>query len=389
MPDTPAQEHLLSQIDFEIGRLDTESAQHGATPWVLSGALGAALWLLSSELVAHELDLNRVLSFALAGATVWDLLAAIFGQDVDADDTWTAPGRFRFSDAYLDLRPTILFWIARHALLSWSAFHLAARVGNSYLILPGIAYATAAFFFGLAFVLAHLRIILGESASRRTRGGSYLTGAAFVCLLVVLAWHAVAAAHPSTNLNLYELRTAGLLLVIAAVLEKLCKSRRVHFLRTLLGLRRDLVLGRISHEQGLRTYDSVVAGLTVSEQYSADVENVIERQLQVASVLEILAHDARKLIPAEPVSDEVLGELIDRRNSACEQFHDAATQMTSLWKRLTSVARWAPASELEPLFASVDEGHRLLDEKLDQADAAIEAYAPGRIRNRDGEQADL
>jgi len=138
-------------LDFEIARVEARQSQQGWTPWALSAALAATLWLWLEEI--STLSQNELL--ASAGITagfvfLWHILCKI-GDLVGYENRSEQAARFQISNKLLaGSRPMLVFSLIKFTL---AGYWLIRGLHHESSIITILTWVTVVVYVGTHFLI--------------------------------------------------------------------------------------------------------------------------------------------------------------------------------------------------------------------------------------------
>jgi hypothetical protein len=268
-PDLSSAIHLL---DSEINDIQNEEQRNGWNQWVLLGAIGGLLWLLTGELEKANTDWTSVVKIVLAGLLLIDTtkwVAFLLYSDLN-------PGsevRFRWSHHHFGTNRLLAILELLRAILIMLLAFSSSLFDWKFLIPISVSYITLSFL--LIIVLIGSFAPLFAVTNRRNRW-TYVFVATLL-LPLVLAIPSLLPMIPPLNQNhVSEFRIGGLIAGISFLLPMMIRTTGTSLVVPLLKeLRRKLIAGRISAPNAVYEAEVISGGMQVADALKDDFLNML------------------------------------------------------------------------------------------------------------------
>lgn len=270
----PTKTEVLETLDWEIRTARDEGTAIGTSTWSLALALGAVLWLLSSQASYSWPELPALVHLFIGFSLVYDLLDTLYhtaGPTVPKEE----PERVRSAAETLDpMRRRVVFETIRRLTvvgLVLSGLDTFMSTAMSWTMLVWYGVFTVIFLLVLLMEFLVRLFSVGPTPNKRAsakweRVGRLLSPTVWILPLVVagLFWVPIFKDRQTFRGTDY---TSAALIVLATFLVRLLldsiqRSAKVPFL---IPLRRDLAFGIIGPEEAARRARLALSGLTVDE----------------------------------------------------------------------------------------------------------------------------
>ncbi len=343
-------EKLERLIDFEIGRIDQKNKDRGWTNWALYAAFCTLIWLILDLASKKELDLK-------VGALLWALLvlsydalrnsaAAISGL------AGTGSKRPRFVISNSALGPTRIR-LVMHILKFTGICALA------FLFLPALGEMRSYIFYGYlgALLMAYLVLLIvsfsglpmpkGPSSSSKNSNIIGLAVTAASATAAVVFWSAISFPYISDPVTAWK--SAALFFALTEVTEWIISHQTVSpFLRTLVSLKRDLLLENLSEEKIKSSLEVALHGMKIGDIMAPIVDKFLQNQEQFLQQLRMSADQERRILKiiedsAEGLTEEAK-EMISTRMAALmvhvEACEPLLAEASALIDKISTKVRW-------------------------------------------------
>ena len=277
---TPSEDALIKAIDQEIDEARNARAQTGYSPWVLLALIAGALSTIF-QLVAPGLQVQ--LTFEIVAILVSSLLfigwvnIAIMGFGQRAHARPIIPPSYKAAA----FRTSLLVSTISLALI---VAVICGAVSSHSFLSPLFGTLLTSFFLSV--------LILRASCYRKPiRKGRIRADPFGVFLALGVLSYAIALSMSGTAFlslmlaNPLETKIAAMMVVVVTALTLLSATDRADS-SALLGLRRNLLLGRIGPFEARIQYSAIVEGLTDEEYLFPAVKEVIEANAEIRRICE-------------------------------------------------------------------------------------------------------
>lgn len=325
-------ELLVELINQEINRLDNYSTRSGINPWILLAALAAIVWIIFPELYNFS---ESYLALALPFLTLYvfyDFITIIitilnhgnFGSSSNID-------RFQYTNINIGgSRHRILFELVKVAVVIILVSSLSNIYNQSGLYILYIPYIFIALILTILFILSFFKIPIIFEGSKSKIAGILFELVVLLSLAIgtsFLVW--ISINNPP---NMISWKISGSLLVISILVGFLSNYSRLNnpLLNSLINLRRDIILNKISLESAIKQADIIFSGLSISHLLQNDVDKLIEKQREISSIYHAIANEYEAT-----------------KNAALNNPDDKCTLCSSLTRSVNSYAKDAKSLILD------------------------------------------
>jgi hypothetical protein len=264
----------LKTIDWEIQTAGDEGSAIGTSTWSIALALGAVLWLLSSQASYSWPELPALVHLVIGFSLIYDLLDTLYftaGPTVPKEE----PERVKSAVETLDpMRRRVVFETIRRLTvvgLVLSGLDSFMSKAMSRIVLAWYGVFTSIFLFALLLEFLVRLLAAGPTPKRRTsvrleRVGRLLSPIGWILPLVVAGLFWVPIFKEKQTFSGTDYRSAALIVLatflVRLLLDSLQRSAKLPFL---IPLRRDLAFGIVGPEEAARRARLALSGLTVDE----------------------------------------------------------------------------------------------------------------------------
>jgi hypothetical protein len=370
--DSEAVDRLVELLEFEVDRIVAEESRPGWTAWALVGSLASALWLLASELESSVVNLQNVLFLFLTFSLAYDCIVRWLPSLIWWQGSPETTPRFRPSHIVLAQgRGATLLEIGRSIALVVIAAEIRPYVSTPYVVAVYVVYVAVILLGLVGFCMSFLEIPVLPASGRvgwvARAMLAFLVGTGLLALLGLLGVFWRQAILPTVP----EYRVGGLLLVIMSLLLVLAQRRpQTPVLRTLIGTRRNLVLGRISLDSARRQTEIALMGLTTADVLQHRVEELLAHLQHLDTHTEAMSKELQGARIAVGKDDDdaeisevqwalilaVLQSGAKHLNSISEAMQRLSSATTGLTSRASAYTKIYPeaAREIQPLLEKVN-----------------------------------
>ena len=374
---TNPSQRLAELLDFEIQRIQAESARPGWSRWALLGALATSAWLALGEVESGQVDLPKALLVALVVHLLYDVL--VWGSHVlTASQGATQRSRIRFRSTsffFSQDRVYIVANFARYAALLGIAL-VNPLVSAGWLTLA--VYAVPSFVMVclvLLLVLSFVQLPIPEPPA--TRPIAWVAINVTGCAVIAIAFGHLSRVLFATlsPADIPSVRV-GVLIVVIGILACLLARERIQpaLLTTLIDVRREFGLDELDYATARRQTDLALKGMTVSDIFQERAKRILEYLREISKACERAISQTKAMVsllgskkPSEYGEDEktiaeaTFTSVEASLDSAKKTLLKSSEETDALVKQVRRVGLFAPhASEdlngfLDDLGASIAE----------------------------------
>lgn len=292
--NTSSPELLVELLNEEINRLDSFPTRSGINPWILLAAFAAIIWMIFPKVYDYSANyLDLILPFLLL-YVFHDLITYLINT-LKPNDT-NGPGKTgRFQLTNINIggdRHSILLELIKVGIIITMISYIS-NIYKSYGIkLLYIPYSMIALFLPLMFVLSFFEFPLSLKSGSKNKIATILIILIFILCLSVGSWFLIEIGIQNKP-SMISWQISGSFLVISIIIGLLAKSNRESspLLNSLIDLRRDIILNKISFESALNQTDIVFSGLSISHLLQDEVEKILVLQRQISKLLHTIANE--------------------------------------------------------------------------------------------------
>lgn len=264
-PDLTSAIHLL---DTEIQDIQTDEQRGGWNQWVILGAIGGLVWLLTGEIQTGLIDGRNLVRMLLTTLLLIDS-ATWFSLLLADESKPTSELRFRWSHSqFRSTRILPIFTFVRSLAILLLAF--SSGLFQWHFLAPlSISYLTTALLMILLFIGSFTPLFAVTSV--RNKWSYVFMGLAFVPMLIALAVLLPSLPFPTGN-HISEYRIAWLIsgtsFLVGLLLRVNTRSETVPLLKE---LRRKLIAGRIDPSNAIHEANIIAGGMQVADALKEDL----------------------------------------------------------------------------------------------------------------------
>lgn len=285
---------LVQLINEEINRVDNHSIRSGTNPWILLAAFAAIIWMIFPKIYSYSQSyLDLVLPFMIL-YVFYDLTTNLIST-LKPSNTKNHGKNDRFQLTNINIggnRHTILLELVKVVLILIMILHLSNIYTNSGVKILYIPYTIMALALPFLFVLSFFKVPLNAGSNKNNRIISILlTLTAILCFSIGLLFLVKISTQYVPSIDSWEI--SGSLLVITIIARLLANSNNDHspLLNSLIDLRRDIILNKISFESAINQADIIFSGLSISHLLQDEVEKLLEKQRDILRILHSVANE--------------------------------------------------------------------------------------------------
>jgi hypothetical protein len=379
--EAEARKELENLLEFEIDRLESETASPGWTHWALMGSLGTVLWLALQGFETGRVATPLIVFACISLSLLVDAVQAIMGLDSRPSAMLSHGVRFGTASSEFAterIRALVL------ALRSLALLTLPTLV---HLQLPMLVVVLVRFYYGvfIAFSLLVLILSYAQFPVARTdpeRGKKILTFG--VNLLLALPFIALAKLVLLVRSGVFrpsisEWRIAGLLVAGTYLVGLLARGRSQQpLLVSLRELRSALGFGRISTIIAKQRAEIAIAGMHVVDVVQNDLAGFLSIAGKITSHLEIADRELDSALGQFPSGQEPISEpqqVMVRAaiGSGSEHIREIDRLLVELGKYLNIIRRRVGTSSV--LHPSVINDAKPIEASIDRARDEIREHS--------------
>ena len=347
-------------VDKYLAHLVQRDSREGTTKWLMMAAMAALLWQLSNVFFSSNFQrVGQLVGSFLALYFVVEFLGLVFSGSGE-----TTRLRFRPKTGYKDAS-FITVIAARYVLTGVMFVFFFQEVPARWAVAAPTLFVGAVF---LALTIGRLRQKYHVLKPAKKEVFAPILGMALFVLPVVIGLYHIFSATKIASLlldpsNLKSIQASGLIVVVIFLAEKYAKTLRVDgevFAVRRIWQRKGI--GEISSEDAAKELRLVIAGASLSEVISKDV-NAFSQRLQAVDEHEELAkQELERFTSLDGASEPLIKNAL--RNSLQKRAADISSLLTAIDSRrdeiMAEVRRIIDDdtfadSETKELEASLDE----------------------------------
>jgi len=287
-------ELLVGLLNEEINRIDNQSSRTGTNPWILLAALATVIWMIFPTIYGYQGGyLGLVLPF-MTLYVFYDLIINLLSTlKPKLSNSSGKIDRFQFTNINIaGSRHAILFSLVKVASLLFMIYCLSNIYSSSLLRLLYVPYFMSALFLPVILILSYFKIPLNTAGNKKGKVVQLILILIILYCFAVGSWVLIEIAleHPPT---LVAWQISGAILVAVIILGLLSSSNKENspLLVSLIELRRDLILNRISFESAVDQADIIFSGLSISHLLQEEVEELLEHQRNISKIYHTIASE--------------------------------------------------------------------------------------------------
>lgn len=292
-------------LDFEIAQIEARQVHQGWTPWALSAAVGAAIWLWLDE--AEGLSRTQLMESLLSAAGLiflWHFVCKV-GERFEDEGKSERGARFHLSNKLLAGSRTVLAFAL--VKFTFAGYVLIQGFHSKYTSLVLLNWVVVGVYVGghiLALWFSYLRIPLTNKRPHNNlrifRVVLFLLVFANAVSICANLYHAF---NEDTSLQMIK---ASLLAATCFELIEMLLGAKTHepLLSSLLNLKRDYLLKRIDDSAFERDYELLVLGAKVTQVLQIEMRDLLAGlgRARDSADSAIKCHDMAADILAKPLS---------------------------------------------------------------------------------------
>ncbi|HXT64855.1 MAG TPA: hypothetical protein VN696_17570 [Pyrinomonadaceae bacterium] len=266
---TTTVEHVLNLLNSEIEEIQTAETRNGWNLWVILGAIAALVWLLTGEIAAGVTDWTSISRFVILQFLIVDGVRWLIGL-FTSRALVTSDARFQWSSfLFSTSRLQAIIEIARAIGILILSF-LSRSVLWYTLATISICYLVLIFLMTIMVILSYKPFAVSKARNKWTYFFMVTPLAAIVASVFPLFWRL----HVPDFVSSF--RISALIVALTYLVVLLGKTFSTSVATpVLLELRRNLVAGKISAPDAMKTIEVTLGGMEVADALRTNVVQII------------------------------------------------------------------------------------------------------------------
>src|SRR6185437_5796311 len=266
---TTTVEHVLNLLNSEIEEIQTAETRNGWNLWVILGAIAALVWLLTGEIAAGVTDWTSISRFVILQFLIVDGVRWLIGL-FTSRALVTSDARFQWSSfLFSTSRLQAIIEIARAIGILMLSF-LSRSVLWYTLATISICYLVLIFLMTIMVILSYKPFAVSKARNKWTYFFMVTPLAAIVASVFPLFWRL----HVPDFVSSF--RISALIVALTYLVVLLGKTFSTSVATpVLLELRRNLVAGKISAPDAMKTIEVTLGGMEVADALRTNVVQII------------------------------------------------------------------------------------------------------------------
>lgn len=375
---------VLSILDFEIDKIQSEQTRPGWSLWALGAAFAALVWMLTEHLFSPSLNIVNVLQLFVMFSALWTTrhlfaLLQTFGQSSSQ-----APKGFRWAPDTLKRLGALIDGAKATAVFVVSLVCTSGVPAYSR-FLAALVYGAMAFFVIVGFLLSMFRLPVRAdypnlSGKLQIGIGIALWVAILITLITVAYGFGFAVSSSVSGFTSVDMRVAILIVAALFLLKQLAVDySEPPLLGSLIEIRRDLAFSRVSVEGAVERAEIAILGMNEAAVLQEDVRAILQTFEAMESELVIGYGIIDQLRTA---LNEHSHDLIRTSVVALRASHDRLAGTSNLFHRHIKNLKWR-SQWLGPTGATASALEKIV-ERIETAQKSFTARSEAFVRN--GEQ---
>ena len=287
-------ELLVKLLDEEINRLDNSSKRSGVTPWILLATISGIIWIIFPELEKYTSNYTSLLLPLLLVSITYDLIILLVAIiSLKGGETTNPNSNFQLANIkFGENRVKILYETIRLLVVLLLIAYCYTNYSHNIIL---YLFPTYIIFFLIligSFLLSFFPIPFSTEGNRKYKFYGQctiilITTSLFIGTLGVLQ----TVIHNQVDIHTWKL--SSLLFAISIILGLLAKQgpNQSPFLNSLINIRRDFILNKITDNEAVKQIDIIFSGLSISTILQKDIDNLLSKERHITSILNSMAKE--------------------------------------------------------------------------------------------------
>lgn len=270
--------NLLSAIDFEISRIDSDVSRAGWNFWILLGSIATLGWLLLEELGKGAQTWDYSLLVFMILTLVFDLIANLNTLIYPSNRNRGVNRFFVANVIFGHSRHEYIFILFRNSILWGVVYYLRYTIFLYQLLL--IYYAVFSILVLIMFSASFVDAPLRPSNNERPKvvGGSILV----LIISAVVIFIAKDILSGKVAISVSEYKIGALVFGISYLASNMLLINKNTYQRTALtNIRRDFLLENLNFDQAKKQTEILLLGMQADDVLQKEIELILDLQNQI------------------------------------------------------------------------------------------------------------
>lgn len=384
----PKTQSLLSYLDSEITHIRSESQEPGWTKWAIMGGLGTAFWLLFDEIEKGIFSVENISALILVLSIAYDSLS--FLLELINDDSSTLPSnRFFMANRLGRNRLPFILMLFRYVAILALIYGFSQKINSNTTTIAYILNGYYILVYIIILILSFLKFPIPSQLKEQNWLFKIFSNLFyFTAIIYLISQYLLLVIN--LKISISDIRVTSLILGIFCLFYLVAKlSGHSPLLNSLIEIRRNLALGRLTANNAIEQTDIALAGLRVSDVLQDQISKIlsimdqnnveIQEAVTKTTALENMISDKTDLTPdqiniAIAVMESIIPHMENVHKTYNEKLLPAIKPIT--WRvilidKITKVPSKETIDVLEIILSAASSTNKNLNE-LDHRIAAIE-----------------
>lgn len=269
-------EHLLHLLDSEINQIVYQEKKPGWTTWVLYASIATLFWILLVQLDPLTFNLSNVLILLLVLSLITDLIKILPEIFTLTGESPLRDTRFFYISRVFEGERLFLFLLALRFLIILLLIQKFSYVLNNYsYTLISVLYFFYTLLFVILLILSFLKIPLPSASGKQNKLKLLLMLLPFLMTIYTLSHYYFYLKNNTPSINDLKI---GFIVTALIYLIILLSSRKSNtpLLSSLIAIRRNFSLNKISYEEAIKQTDIALLGLQINDVLQGNVKRILD-----------------------------------------------------------------------------------------------------------------
>lgn len=331
-----SQKQLLHLLDVEINQIFVQERRPGWTLWALYGSIAMLFWLLLSYTATYVYNISNVLILIIVFSLFLDFIEVLLSFS-SVNDVKRGETRIIYLSRVAEGGRLSLFLKATRFLLIYVLIRSFPAVIDKFSYNSiSIVYLIYTIAISIFLILSFMRVPLIFSSSKQW-GFFPSLGIVIPALITGYAILNYYQYLQTTLPSIADWKTSAIIVAMGYLVIILSSQKKsTPLLSSLITIRRNFCLGKMSYEEAQHQTDMALLGLQINDLLQEYVKDLLESFNQLNSKYDEII---RKINAFKSELPENLEDLTDEKRTILEAFFNSINPNTNDIKKLLDVAK--------------------------------------------------
>lgn len=353
----PSKESIISYLDFEFHRLQSETQKPGWTLWGLFGGIATLLWLILKEIEFHPFGNNQLLKFIILGFFAKEIIEyLIFFSGLESQKDFINKNKYTFSKTHFSSNRMLLFvevlqTVILLLLINKCDLSVLTNISINIYLWSRLILSI------LAITLCYIELPMRLSDERDKKfsiGGSWIL---LIFSLIVIALLTSEIEVKEFSEIIPEIRIAGMITLCVYLISLSTKvNHKNYFIKNICDLRKLVSLDQITEEKAINQIEIIFSGMELESVFQKEIlenlnilNNINNAIISIKHKMEFIKENSkRELTEGEKTSLIAVQDSIRHDYDEIEKSFDICEKMNKdLYNRVSRVTSSSPNQDLE------------------------------------------